>query len=80
MKTKIINLDELPDFLEFVELERDLKVRLTILKDHQEYVLKQLEKIKIISKKLALLKIKNKKLKYDDELRPIINKHTRWGI
>ena len=79
---KSININELDDYLEFVKLHRDLKVRLKLLLKMDELKLKQLQDIKNVS---MALKIYKEKLHLtsadlDEEVKNAIKKYAKWGL
>ena len=81
MQTEVIMLSEIEDYLKFVELQRDLVVRLHTYKESQELQLKRLKDIERVAKNLALLKQKNKfKILGDsrDEVLKAIKKYARY--
>ena len=77
---KSININELDDYLEFVKLHRDLKVRLKILLEMSELRIKRMRNIENISKALKIYKEKLHltSADLDEEVKNAIKKYAKW--
>lgn len=70
-----VDVKDIEDELKFVELKRELQVRLHIMKNAEEEKLKELKTIAEVCKAIAQLKIKHG-WKLEDDMRKEINKRV----
>jgi hypothetical protein len=76
MKTEVILVSEIEDYLQYVKLQRDMDVRLKLVLETQEKVLEQMKHIKNTATILKQMKEKYK-FNTDKEMVALIRKYAR---
>jgi hypothetical protein len=77
-KKTIILVEEIEDYLEFVRLYRELQCRLTLIKESQERILQETEKLKKIATTIKAIKEKNR-FETDVDMAKLIRRYAKNG-
>jgi hypothetical protein len=77
-KKTIILVEEIEDYLEFVRLYRELQCRLTLIKESQERILQETEKLKKIATTIKAIKEKNR-FEIDVDMAKLIRRYAKNG-
>lgn len=77
-KQNLIDVEEIENYMEFVRLYRELQVRLIIIKESQERILQETEKLKKIATIIKAIKEKHH-FKTDVDMAKLIGRYAKNG-